>query len=60
MLQFFQSPDPSDRIVRIAQQQDFCFRIGSFPFKIGKVDYVAAILINEIIGKQLASVITDR
>ena len=36
--QFFRSPDPPDRIVRIAQQQQFRLRVGRFRFKVVEVD----------------------
>ena len=58
--QFLRRPDPSDRIVRIAQQQDFRLRIGRLCFEVVEVNRVAAVPINEVVGRQFASIIANR
>ena len=58
--QLLRCPYPPDRIVGIAQQQEFRFRVGRFRFEIVEVDRVATIPVNEIIGRQLASVVAYR
>ena len=58
--QLFRRPDPSDRVMRVAQQQQLRFRIGGFRFEIVEIDRIAVVPVNEAIGRHFASVVADR